>query len=731
MNFDRCGAGLRALAVTLAGALALAGTAGAQTKSAANATDSVNPYSPRHQHPYRHGVVPTREAHMDMRAWAATHRPVHPSVETGKLQGREADNAATAAAGGAGTLSFGGGVEGVGVTSGKPKVYLVFWGSQWGTASTDANGSLHLSGDPRNAAPYMQAWIKGLGTNGETWSGVMTQYCDGPLVANGAVACPTGAAHVGYPTGGALAGVWYDNSATAPSSARGNQLANEAVKAAAHFGNTSPASNRYAQYIIMSPTRTHPDGFNTPGGNFCAWHSFNGDTTLSGGAVASPYGDIAFTNMPYVSDLGSSCGQNFVSSALDGFSLVGGHEYAETLTDQFPAGGWINNTGSAANGEENGDECAWIRSGQGASALVATATGSFAMQSTWSNDTNRCDIAHAIVTGSGSGSSGGQPTANFSFSVSALTATFTDASTDAGGTIGSHSWTFGDGATSTAASPSHTYAAAGSYTVSERVTDSVSGATSSKSAVVTLSPVGGAPLANFSVATSGLTATFTDTSTDAGGTIGTHSWSFGDGATSTAASPSHAYAVAGTYSVTETVTDSVNGQSSAKTAAVTVLGATPSQLLGNTGFETGTAAPWTMTAGVLCSNAGCAGESARTGSWFAWLDGYGSTHTDVVAQSATIPAGKRATLSFALHIDTKERGGRVFDRLSVQVLDASGTVLATLATYSNANAAPGYAVKTFDLSAFAGSSVTIRFVGAEDSTLATSFLIDDVTLTVQ
>jgi PKD repeat protein len=731
MNFDRCGAGLRALAVTLAGALALAGTAGAQTKSAANATDSVNPYSPRHQHPYRHGVVPTREAHMDMRAWAATHRPVHPSVETGKLQGREADNAATAAAGGAGTLSFGGGVEGVGVTSGKPKVYLVFWGSQWGTASTDANGSLHLSGDPRNAAPYMQAWIKGLGTNGETWSGVMTQYCDGPLVANGAVACPAGAAHVGYPTGGALAGVWYDNSATAPSSARGNQLANEAVKAAAHFGNTSPASNRYAQYIIMSPTRTHPDGFNTPGGNFCAWHSFNGDTTLSGGAVASPYGDIAFTNMPYVSDLGSSCGQNFVHSALDGFSLVGGHEYAETLTDQFPAGGWINNTGSVANGEENGDECAWIRSGQGASALVATATGSFAMQSTWSNDTNRCDIAHAIVTGSGSGSSGGQPTANFSFSVSALTATFTDASTDAGGTIGSHSWTFGDGATSTAASPSHTYAAAGSYTVSERVTDSVSGATSSKSAVVTLSPVGGAPLANFSVATSGLTATFTDTSTDAGGTIGTHSWSFGDGATSTAASPSHAYAVAGTYSVTETVTDSVNGQSSAKTAAVTVLGATPSQLLGNTGFETGTAAPWTMTAGVLCSNAGCAGESARTGSWFAWLDGYGSTHTDVVAQSATIPAGKRATLSFALHIDTKERGGRVFDRLSVQVLDASGTVLATLATYSNANAAPGYAVKTFDLSAFAGSSVTIRFVGAEDSTLATSFLIDDVTLTVQ
>jgi PKD repeat protein len=732
MDFHRLGTGLRAVALALGAALALAGTAAAQTKTGGNATDSINPYSPRHQHPYRHGVVPTREAHRDMKAWAATHRPEHPSVGAGKLQGREADIAATAAATGAGTLSFDGGIGGVGVVSGTPKVYLVFWGSQWGTASTDVNGYLRFSGDPRVAAPYMQAWIRGLGTAGETWSGVMTQYCDGALVPAGSVSCPSGAAHVGYPTGGALAGVWYDNSTSAPSAARGSQIAQEAIKAAGHFGNTTAASNRYAQYIIMSPTHTHPDGFNTPGGNFCAWHDFNGDTGLSGGAVGSPYGSVAFTNMPYVADLGASCGQNFVNSSLDGFSLVGGHEYAETLTDQFPAGGWINNTGSTANGEENGDECAWISSGQGASALVALATGSFAMQSTWSNDTNRCDIAHAIVTGGSGSSGGGQPTANFSFSISALTTTFTDTSTDAGGTIGSHSWTFGDGATSTATSPAHTYAAAGSYTVSETVRDSVSGASSSKSSVVTLSPVGGTPLANFSVALGGLTATFTDTSTDSGGTIGTHSWSFGDGTTSTAASPSHTYAAAGTYSVSETVTDSVSGQSSSKTAAVTVAAVVaPSQLVVNPGFETGSAAPWAMTAGVLCSNATCAGESAHSGSWFAWLDGYGTTHTDVVSQSVALPSGKRATLSFALHIDTQERGTQVFDRLSVQVLSSTGQVLKTLATYSNVNAAPGYAVHTFDLSTLAGRTVTLRFVGSEDSTLATSFLVDDVTVTVQ
>jgi hypothetical protein len=76
-------------------------------------------------------------------------------------------------------------------------------------------------------------------------------------------------------------------------------------------------------------------------------------------------------------------------------------------------------------------------------------------------------------------------------------------------------------------------------------------------------------------------------------------------------------------------------------------------------------------------------------------------------------------------------GTIAYDRLSVQVLNASGAVLSTLAVYSNANAAPGYALKTFNMSAYAGQTVTIRFVGSEDSSLATSFLIDNVTLTAQ
>jgi serine protease len=61
--------------------------------------------------------------------------------------------------------------------------------------------------------------------------------------------------------------------------------------------------------------------------------------------------------------------------------------------DQNPGGGWFN----FSSGAENGDECAWISSGQGASADVTMGNGSYAMQSTWSNDTNQCAISHTIL----------------------------------------------------------------------------------------------------------------------------------------------------------------------------------------------------------------------------------------------------------------------------------------------------------------------------------------------
>lgn len=243
---------------------------------------------------------------------------------------------------------------------------------------------------------------------------------------------------------------------------------------------------------------------------------------------------------------------------------------------------------------------------------------------------------------------------------------------------------------------------------------------------------GGTPTANFSYAASGLAVTFTDSSTDSGGTISTHAWTFGDSSTSTATSPSHTYAAAGTYSVTETVTDSVSGTTSAKTSSVTVTSGASSQLIVNSGFETGAATPWTLSSGTLCSNSTCTGEVAHAGTYFVWLNGYGAVHTDTASQSVAIPSGKTtASLSYYLHIDTAETGSTAYDTLTVQVLNSAGTVLKTLATYSNVNAASGYTVHTASLAAYIGQTVTLKFTGTEDSSNQTSFVLDDVTLTVQ
>ncbi|MEU4167921.1 hydrolase [Streptomyces sp. NPDC026665] len=155
---------------------------------------------------------------------------------------------------------------------------------------------------------------------------------------------------------------------------------------------------------------------------------------------------------------------------------------------------------------------------------------------------------------------------------------------------------------------------------------------------------------------------------------------------------------------------------------------TAAQLLANPGFESG-ATSWTATSGVITNSSS---EAARTGSYKAWLNGYGSANTDTLSQSVTIPSGCSATLSFYLHVDTAETTtSTAYDTLKAQVLNSGGTVLTTLATYSNLNAASGYTQRTFSLgSTYAGQTVTIKFTGVEGSTLQTSFVLDDTALNV-
>lgn len=280
---------------------------------------------------------------------------IHPTVEAAQ-QAREAHEAAgrTGKAGTTGSnLYYHGGVGGVGVET-NPKVYLVLWGSQW-------------SNDPSGEEGILVNFFKGVG--GSSWENSTTQYCQG--VASGTVSCK-GAGQAAGNQSDRFAAAWYDNSASAPRRPSQSQLAAEAVKAAKFFGNTSASSNASVQYVIATAHGNNASGFGT---QYCAWHS----------STSSSYGTIAYTNLPYITDAGASCGANFNGlGANAGITIVEGHEMSESVTDQFPNGGWLD-----SSGEENGDKCAWISSGQGASAKVTFPNGSsFPVQSLWSNAFN-------------------------------------------------------------------------------------------------------------------------------------------------------------------------------------------------------------------------------------------------------------------------------------------------------------------------------------------------------
>jgi len=192
-----------------------------------------------------------------------------------------------------------------------------------------------------------------------------------------------------------------------------------------------------------------------------------------------------------------------------------------------------------------------------------------------------------------------------------------------------------------------------------------------------------------------------------------------------------ATATTGTSSITITGTSGTLSHTTSISLTIAASGGGGAQqLIVNGGFEAATAAPWALTAGVLNTSAS---EPPHSGVKDAWLDGYGTTHTDTADQTVTIPpTAVSATLSFWLHIDTAETTTTTaFDTLKIQVLNSSNTVLATLGTFSNLNKAAGYSQKSFSVLSFKGQTVKIRFIGTEDTSLQTSFVIDDVALNVQ
>ena len=252
-----------------------------------------------------------------------------------------------------------------------PHVYLLLWGPVW-TASSPAYADLY----------HMYS---GLGvTSHDSWSTITSQYGDGS--GNPAFASSV------------FEGAWQDTSVPA-GPVTPNDLGAEADGLASELGITDLAD---AQIVVASqPGTCFSDGFagncGSPdaSGSYCAWHSYSNEP---------------FTNLPYQLDAGTFCGENWINSGsagtYDGFSTVAGHEYAETITDLDPVTGWYDSA-DALSGGEIADKCAWGGSNWGGGdpkGDVTLSTGSFAMQSLWSNAAGRCvftSAPHLTVTSPG------------------------------------------------------------------------------------------------------------------------------------------------------------------------------------------------------------------------------------------------------------------------------------------------------------------------------------------
>ena len=243
-----------------------------------------------------------------------------------------------------------------------PKVYISWWGLEWGSGFTTGGYS------SAQAQTYNLDFFGNVG--GSAWNNVVKQYCQN--VPSGTQDCSkvSGAQQITNPTG-QLAGAWNDPTAV-PSKPTQSQIAAAAVRLQQHFGALDPN----ATYMVFTPTGKSMSGFAT---QWCAWHS---STTTSSGKLAYAY-------IPYMPDAGTSCGRNFVNATnntygngwFDGFSVVAGHEYSEAETDPFPSSGWVDKGGA-----ENADKCAWSSS----SGNITLSGRQFAVQPTWSNASSGC-----------------------------------------------------------------------------------------------------------------------------------------------------------------------------------------------------------------------------------------------------------------------------------------------------------------------------------------------------
>jgi hypothetical protein len=257
-----------------------------------------------------------------------------------------------------------------------PKIYLVLWG--WGEAGAFNHSTPgQPANDPDGVAVLMTRFVSAIG--GTTWDGIVTQYYQSNY--DGTFSNITNPKQE-------LAGVWHDDTTPIHDNLSPLELAQEAGRAQQHFGVTSLAN---VNFVVATPQMYNDAGFNQ--GSYCAWHDYV--TSISYPGVTT---GLAFTNMPYVLNLGGSCGQDFVNPAPagdhDGVTIVLGHEIAETFTDpgaeeaagQVQNGAWFD-----YQGWEIGDKCAWVGDGLQVPGSPFNMLGNdgktYPVQALWSNQT--------------------------------------------------------------------------------------------------------------------------------------------------------------------------------------------------------------------------------------------------------------------------------------------------------------------------------------------------------
>jgi hypothetical protein len=508
---------------------------------------------------------------------------------------------------------------------------------------------------------------------------------------------------------------------------------------------TGSPNTLYMIYFPPGKTISQGGSNSCQAGGFCAYHGTT-SSTLGGHNVL--YG--VMPDMQAGSGCSSGCG---TSTVFGNYTSVTSHELTEAMTDAFVG---IATTFSAplAWYDQTNGEIGDICNGQQGS---YTANGTtYTIQLEFSNSANNC-VNFPVVSGP-----------NFSLSASPSSLTVTQGSsgnstitvTPSGGFTGSVTL-------STSALPSGVTASFGTnpttgtsvvtFTASSTATTgtssvTITGTSGTLSHTTSISlTVNATATPNFSLSASPSSLSVTQGSSGNSTITVTPSGGFTGSVTlSNSALPSGVTASFGTNPTTSTsvLTFTASSTATTGTSTITITGVSGSlshtttisltinaaggttNLIVNGGFETGAASPWTLTAGVLNNSTA---EPAHTGAWDAWLDGYGTTHTDSATQTVTIPAGKTsATLVFWLHIDTAETTTTTaFDKLTVQVLNTSNTVLATLGTFSNLNHATGYQQHSFSMNSFIGQTVKIKFTGTEDTSLQTSFVLDDIALNVQ